>query len=121
MTKILVIDDDSAVREVIVMALQDAGYTIDEASDGREGVSRFKASRPDLVITDIIMPDKEGIEVIRDLKALAPDVRIIAMSGGGRTGNMDFLNIATEFGATHILPKPFRLQEMLKVVTQVLG
>lgn len=121
MAKILVIDDDNGVREVIVMTLEAAGHTVDEARDGREGVARFKANPPDLVITDIIMPDKEGIEVIRDLKALVPDVRIIAMSGGGRTGNMDFLDIAKEFGATHILHKPFRPQEMLKIVAQVLG
>ena len=121
MAAILVIDDDEDVRDIVAQVLEGAGHRVTTARNGREGLTSFRADRPDVVVTDIIMPDKEGIETIRDLRTIAPGTPIIAMSGGGRTGNMDFLEVATEFGATRVLRKPFESRDLLDMVSQVLG
>jgi two-component system, chemotaxis family, chemotaxis protein CheY len=107
MATILVIDDDALVRRTIARMLRCWGYEVIVAEDGCRGVELFRSAAPALVITDIIMPDKDGIETIRDIRALRPDVKIIAMSGGGRIGNLDFLNIAAKLGAAEIISKPF--------------
>jgi CheY-like chemotaxis protein len=89
MHKILVIDDNVVVRNTIIQMLESEGYEVVSAEDGRRGLSVFRSEKPDLVITDIIMPEKEGIETIRDIRGEAPDTKIIAISGGGRMGNTD--------------------------------
>src|SRR5665213_3241891 len=88
--KVLVIDDDHLVRRTISRILQTGGYRVALAEDGAKGVAKFRSERPDLVITDIIMPEKEGIETIIELLRDNPQARIIAVSGGGRLGSMDF-------------------------------
>jgi len=105
----------------MVQIIQAHGHVVAEARNGREGVSRFKASRPDLVVTDIIMPDREGIEAIRDLRSPTPDLRIVAISGGGGTGNLDFLDVAKEFGAVRVWGGPFEPRELLDTVTLALS
>jgi DNA-binding response OmpR family regulator len=113
---VLVIDDDRIVRDALRQVLQKAGYGVTCAADGVAGLAAFRAHRPDLIITDIIMPEKEGIETIIEVRAEAPDLPILAISGGARVGNADFLQIARRLGATDILPKPFEPKELLAKV-----
>ncbi len=121
MQKILVIDDDAVVRETIIQILEDYGYEVVSAEDGSRGVKLFRSERPDLVITDIIMPEKEGIQTIMEIRAECPTAKIIAVSGGGRIGNTDFLKIAQKLGATDIIAKPFDPDEFLSRISQCLG
>ena len=120
MARILLIDDDETVRYALKQVLERAGYQVEEASDGQVGVEKFEVHKPDLVITDIIMPNQEGIETIIKLRRLAPEVVIIAMSGGGRTGNRDFLSMAEKLGAAKVMAKPFRQKELVEAVASLL-
>lgn len=119
--KALVIDDEAAIRAMIAAILRGEGYSVQEAQDGRAGFRLFQEHRPELVITDIIMPDQEGIETIRRLRAESPAVIIIAMSGGGFGSNVDFLRMAQEFGAAATLKKPFRKDEVVALVRRLTG
>jgi CheY-like chemotaxis protein len=121
MTKVLVIDDDALVRNTISRMLRCWGYEVVIAEDGNRGVELFQTAEPALVITDIIMPDKDGIETIREIRAAQPDARIIAMSGGGRIGNLDFLSFAAKLGATEIISKPFDPATLRDCVTRCLA
>jgi len=91
------------------------------ASDGVRGLRMFRSEQPDLVITDIIMPEKEGIETIREIRGDCPDAKIIAISGGGRIGNMDFLKVAEKVGASEIIAKPFDPTGLGNIVSRCLG
>lgn len=117
--RVLVIDDEAAMRALFAAVLREAGYEVYEAADGRAGLVLYHRHRPELVITDIIMPNQEGIETIRMLHAANPEVKIIAVSGGGRIGDLDFLRIAKEFGAVATLAKPFRKQELLTLLRDI--
>jgi CheY-like chemotaxis protein len=119
--KVLVIDDDSLVRRTISRILQHGGYEVMLAEDGAKGVAKFRSERPDLVITDIIMPEQEGIETIIQLLRDNPAARIIAVSGGGRLGSMDFLTVANKLGAAASLRKPFEPAELLGCVERALA
>ena len=116
MHKILVIDDNVVVRNTIIQMLESEGYEVVSAEDGRRGLSVFRSEKTDLVITDIIMPEKEGIETIRDIRGEAPDTKIIAISGGGRMGNTDFLKIARQLGASDVIAKPLDPDHFISVV-----
>lgn len=120
MPKLLIIDDDRRVRDTLKLVLEAAGCTLEFATNGREGLARFATFKPDLVITDILMPEKEGIATITELRRLSSTVPIIAMSGGGRVGNMDFLKVAQKMGATRTLSKPFDPDELVDTVTSLL-
>lgn len=120
MARILVIDDEELVRFTLKKALEKAGHEVVEAANGNDGIEVYKQSPVDLVITDIIMPQKEGVETIVELRRDHPDVKIIAISGGGRTGTTDYLELAKEFGARHVLKKPFGRQELLDAVQETL-
>lgn len=111
--RVLVIEDEAALRQTIRRMLESAGHEVVEAENGRTGLEIFRKNSLDVVITDIIMPNKEGIETIRDIRALNPDIRIVAISGGGRTKNFDFLRIAGKLGANATLAKPFQRQQLL--------
>jgi CheY-like chemotaxis protein len=113
MKKILVIEDNAIVRNTMTRILQAAGYTVVTANDGLQGVDMFRKEQPDLVISDIIMPQQEGIGTIRQILAERPGTKIIAISGGGRIGNTDFLQIARKMGAVDALPKPFDPDDLL--------
>jgi CheY-like chemotaxis protein len=104
---VLVIEDDLAVRSVICRALQRVGHTVLEGFDGRDGFDQVLRSKVDLVITDILMPNQEGIETIQQLKSLEPDLPIIAMSGVRREGPFSVLDDALMIGADLALEKPF--------------
>lgn len=120
MAKILIIDDDIAVRETISQLLEDDGHVVFVAEDGRRGLKAFRSEQPDLVVTDIIMPEKEGIQTIIEIRTERPDAKIIAISGGGRIGNTDFLKIARQIGAREIMTKPFEPDDFLACVTRCL-
>lgn len=111
--RVLVIEDEAALRQTIRRMLESAGHEVVEAENGRTGLEAFRKNLLDVVITDIIMPNKEGIETIRDIRALNPGIRIVAISGGGRTKNFDFLRIAGKLGANATLAKPFQRQQLL--------
>jgi CheY-like chemotaxis protein len=115
---ILVIDDDSLVRDTIVRILERNGYRTRAAADGLRGLGMFREERPDLVITDIIMPEKEGLQTIREIKNECPQMPILAISGGARIANLDYLAIAGLLGAYEILPKPFAPGELLERVAR---
>lgn len=117
---ILVIDDERMVRMQLRSILEAEGFTVCEAGNGNEGLTRVVLFCPDLVITDILMPDKEGIETILELRHHHTSVRIIAISGGGRIGNKDFLRTAKHLGADRTLAKPFGKEALLKAVHDVL-
>jgi DNA-binding response OmpR family regulator len=110
--KILIIDDDPLVRYTLTKILTNNGYDVVTAVDGARGYACLDQN-PEIVITDMIMPEQEGIETIIRIKRERPEIGIIAISGGGRYGNMDFLPMAQSLGADAILPKPFEADELL--------
>jgi DNA-binding response OmpR family regulator len=117
--RILVVDDDPAIRDSVAMVLEGAGFLVDQAEQGVTGMRLLRAHAPDLVITDILMPQKEGIETIREIRAVLPHTPIIAISGGTDTG-ADYLKMAQTFGATEVLAKPFDPMVMLELVHRLL-
>ena len=117
---ILLIDDDAMYRAMLRHMLEYEGYTVVEAANGREGVRRYRQAPTDVVITDLIMPEQEGIETIEILRRDAPEVKIIAISGGARGGHMDFLDMAKHLGAQQILRKPFAREELLQALREIL-
>jgi DNA-binding response OmpR family regulator len=120
--RILVIEDDPAVRLTICENLRESGYDIIEAADGEEGLSMIAATENlALVITDIIMPHKEGIETIIAIKKQYPGIKLLAISGGGRTKSMDFLEVAQKLGADIIMPKPLDIDELERSVESLLS
>ena len=110
---VLLIEDDAIMLRTLGRAFQREGCRIVGARDGDEGLTRFLERTPDLVVTDILMPNREGVETILAMKARAPDVKIIAISGGGRLGAEQILELASRLGADAVLPKPFRSAEIL--------
>lgn len=118
---ILIADDDPEILLLMEMALNLKGHDVEVAQDGQEAVNMARQKPFDLIITDIIMPRKEGIETIMELKALYPAIKIIAISGGGRKGKMDFLRMAEMVGASDVLAKPFQPKELLAKVENCLA
>lgn len=117
MARILVIDDNAAVQDVVRDVLRDVGHVVIVASNGREGLDRYRECSPDLVITDIFMPERNGLDVILEL---APtNANIIAMSGGGELDRGDYLNDAVHFGARRTLRKPFTVDALVAAVDEL--
>jgi DNA-binding response OmpR family regulator len=116
MRKILLIDDDLELLRQMAMSFRFAGYAVEVAPDGQAGLARFLTAPTDVVVTDIIMPNREGIETIVALKKAQPSVKVVAISGGYRAGPTEFLQLARHVGADAALAKPFRLAELLDVV-----
>src|SRR3989442_12400990 len=121
MTRILIIDDEAPVRDLLRQMLEKEGYEVVEAREGDIGIRLFCENPADLIITDILMPEKEGIETILELRKVFPQVKIIAISGGGRMRNLDGLPVAKAFGAVCTLAKPFERKELLEAVRAVLA
>lgn len=119
--KILIIDDDELIRMTCRNILKKEGYNILEAGNGNTGVDIFRSENPDLVITDMLMPDKEGLETISEIKAINPNAKIIAISGGGNTQNMSFLQLARKIGADRALKKPIKANELIATVKATLS
>lgn len=121
MARILVIDDEPDIREMLQDVLTGEGHEVEVAGDGRQGLAAQRARPADLIITDIFMPEKEGIETIIELQQDFPAIKVIAMSGGGnRARSLDYLPTASQFGAVRTLPKPFDIHVMLALVREVL-
>ena len=120
MAHILVIDDEEEIRNILRQILEGQGYTVTEASNGREGLRRFSEKPADLVITDLLMPEKEGIETIIELRHTFPGVKIIAISGGGYVGPDKYLEMAKKLGAGKTFAKPFNISDLLKAVQELL-
>lgn len=120
MKKILIIDDEPHILLMLKKMLERNGYEIDLAANGNEGLKLFNKNPSSLVITDIIMPEKEGLETIREMRRLQPDLKIIAMSGGGKVSADNYLEIAKIFGASKVIEKPFTQKEMVSAVNELM-
>lgn len=121
MSKILIIDDEPYILLMLKKMLEKAGYEVDLASNGRQGLELFQKDSADMVITDIIMPDKEGLEIIMEMKQTHPDLKIIAISGGGRISPESYLECAKHFGAARVFQKPFRQKELMLAVRELMA
>jgi DNA-binding NtrC family response regulator len=119
--RILLIDDEQMVRKIVRKMLERNGHQVTEAENGRLGLEQLKTGTFELVITDIIMPEMEGVETLMTVREQYPSVKVIAMSGGGRTGNIDFLSAAEKLGASAILHKPFTLGALTTAIEQTFG
>jgi len=119
MARILIIEDDLGVRSMLRKVLEGAEHEVIEAGDGKKGLDLFRQKAVDLVITDIVMPEKEGLETILELRQADPAVKIIAISGGDSKG-YDYLASAQRFGALRTFHKPFVIWELLKTVQEML-
>ena len=120
MARILVIDDDVQILEMLRQTLEREGYEVVDAHDGKEGLRLYREAPTDLIITDIIMPEKEGIETIMEFKRDFPDVKIIAISGGGQITPETCLLLAKKSGAQRAFTKPVPRQDMIKAVKELL-
>ncbi len=118
---ILLVDDDENVRKVLKRVLESDGHEVMEAGDGDEALKRHRRDSADIVITDIVMPEKEGLAMIQELKLDSPDVRIIAISGGGRKGSGSYLGLAKHLGAEITLEKPIRAKDLLGAVSRIMS
>ena len=122
MARILVIDDNDGFREPFCELLEKAGYEVVGAANGKVGIELYKREPADLVITDVIMPEKEGIETISELRQDFPDVKIIAISGGGVISANVYLKTVQSFHKIkHVFSKPFSMDEMLQAIKEILG
>jgi DNA-binding response OmpR family regulator len=121
MPGILIVEDDSDIREMLKVSLSRRKYLIHEAVNGKDAISHFKPLTTDLVITDLIMPEEDGLKVIMKLREIKPTVRIIAISGGGKAGPGSYLNLAKALGADAVYSKPFSLNEMVGKIEELLN
>ena len=115
MFRVLVIDDDQGTRDLIRYTLEAAGYAVVHARNGRIGLETFRAEPADLIITDIIMPESDGVEVLMAIRAEAPDVPVIAISGTSQNSPF-YLRLAGKLGASQTLAKPFTSEALLQAV-----
>lgn len=119
MKHILVVDDDELFRAMLCETLRTSGYGVLEAENGKAAMKVVARAKPDLVVTDLIMPEQEGIETIREIKRIFPEMKIIAVSGGMRGGDMDFLPIAEYMGASRVFKKPIDRKAFLSAVSEL--
>ena len=122
MARILVVEDHREVRDVLREMLEDEGYEVLEAPNGKEAMRLYRTEGADLIITDILMPEKDGLEIITEVRRDFPDVKIIAISAGGRVlESGDVLSTAKMFGAQRTFTIPFDVKEVLDAVRELLG
>ena len=121
MPRILLIDDDDSFRSMLSKTLAHFGHTVIEARNGKEGLELFSHADADLIITDLIMPEKEGLELLMELREMRTAVKIIAMSGGGRNSAADYLPIAKLMGAAKVLSKPFSNEVLVATINELLN
>lgn len=120
MPGILLVEDEKELREMLKISLIRHKYTVIEAANGKDAIAHFRPSVTDLVITDLIMPEEDGLKVIMKLRELKPDLKIIAISGGGKAGPGSYLNMAKALGANAIFSKPFSVNELIAMVESLL-
>ena len=121
MARILLIEDDTQIRELLRETLMHEGHEVIECENGAEGVRHYQQSNIDLVIMDVLLPDKDGIETLSELKQYNAHVNVLAISGGFSQGTVNVLDIQKRLGAKETLAKPFDLKFFLKVVNQLLA
>lgn len=120
MAGILIVEDDKELREMLKTALLRQNYTVLEAANGKTAIAHFKPLVTDLVITDLIMPEEDGLKVVIKLRELKPSIKIIAISGGGKVGPGSYLNLAKALGADATYSKPFSINELVLRIGQLL-
>ncbi len=121
MAKVLVVDDDNQILRLISDLMEREGYGVSQASDGELAFKLFEENPCDIVITDLIMPNKEGIELIQELRAIHPDVKIIAYSGGGQLRPDSYLDFAKGVGADRVFSKPIAIEKLKLAVAELLA
>jgi len=121
MQKILLIDDDEQLRTALKLLLMRSGYEVSEACNGEEADKIYQQYSPDLVITDVLMPERDGLEVILGFRRKNRNVKILAISGGGRGAEFGCLEIAEKLGAQRSLEKPFSSEQFLETVRSIIG
>ena len=119
MSGILIVEDDKELREMLKISLIRRKFTVFEAANGKDAIIRFKPSITDLVITDLIMPEEDGLKVIMKLRELKPSIKIIAISGGGKAGPGSYLNLAKALGADAIYSKPFSINDLIAKIEEL--
>lgn len=119
--RILLIDDDPLIREIGTAMLTGAGFVVSTAEDGAEGLNAALAGEFDLLITDMVMPEADGLDVIRQVRQARPGVPVIAISSGGQLGADFYLRLASSLGADAVFPKPLRCEPFLALVRHVLN
>jgi len=120
MACVLIIDDDQGIRELFADAMEEAGHTVYQAKNGLEGVKIAQEISPDVIVVDVFMPEMDGVEVILKLRKTEPDLRIIAVSGGGLSHNFQFLDLTNNLGANLVLHKPILPDELVEHVATCL-
>ena len=120
MPGILIVEDDNDLRTMLKVSLSRRRFTVLETENGKEALTHFKPSVTDLVITDLIMPDEDGLKVIMRIRELKPSIKIIAISGGGKAGPGSYLNLAKALGADAIYSKPFSVNDMIFKIEELL-
>jgi CheY-like chemotaxis protein len=121
MAGILIVEDENDLREMLKVSLVRRKFTVLESENGKDAITHFKPSVTDLVITDLIMPEEDGLKVIMRLRELKPSIKVIAISGGGKAGPASYLNLAKALGADAVYSKPFSVNEMIKKIEELLA
>jgi CheY-like chemotaxis protein len=120
MPGVLIVEDDKELREMLKLSLLRRGITVLEAENGKDAIVHFKPLLTDLVVTDLIMPEEDGLKVVIKLRELKPTIKIIAISGGGKVGPGSYLNLAKALGADAIYSKPFSVNDLIAKIEQLL-
>jgi CheY-like chemotaxis protein len=121
MARILVVDDDTAVREATAALLSSYGHAVISFNSGKRIEDLVATHAPDVALIDVLMPDRDGLEIVIALRRIYPALPVLVVSGGGRRGNLDFLTMAENLGATATLAKPFNAADLLTLIDGVLG
>jgi CheY-like chemotaxis protein len=120
MPGVLIVEDDKELREMLKLSLLRRNFTVFEAENGKSAITHFKPLITDLVVTDLIMPEEDGLKVVIKLRELKPSIKIIAISGGGKVGPGSYLNLAKALGADAIYSKPFSINDLITKIEQLL-
>lgn len=120
MPGILIVEDDDDLREMLKVSLLRRKFVVMEAVNGKDAIIHFKPSITDLVVTDLIMPEEDGLKVIMKLREMRPGIRIIAISGGGKAGPGSYLSLAKVLGADAVFSKPFSLNDLVAKIEELL-
>jgi len=121
MPGVLIVEDEKELREMLSVSLTRRKYTVLEAENGKDAIAHFKPSITDLVVTDLIMPEEDGLKVIMKLRELKPSIKIIAISGGGKAGPGSYLSLAKALGADAIYSKPFSINDLVSKIEELLN
>ena len=120
MPGVLIVEDDNELREMLKISLTRRRITVLEATNGKEAIAHFKPSVTDLIVTDLIMPEEDGLKVIMTLRAMKPSLKVIAISGGGKAGPGSYLNMAKVLGADAVYSKPFSINDLISKIEELL-